>query len=99
MCIILIISASVITCVNQNLISRQSEFRRDKEETLNSKEQNSDSEFDGPLRRHEISQEDHPLSLGKASLWHQYFQVYLFNITMGSLEHLELNLRLMFIKM
>ncbi|KAH0970335.1 hypothetical protein GBA52_022491 [Prunus armeniaca] len=28
----------------------------------------------GPLKRHEISEEDHPLSLGKASVWHQYFQ-------------------------
>ncbi|XP_062148265.1 uncharacterized protein LOC133857146 [Alnus glutinosa] len=37
-------------------------------------EQHFDSDVDGPLRRHEISQEDHPLSLGKASVWHQYFQ-------------------------
>lgn len=35
--------------------------------------------MDGPLRRHEISQEDHPLSLGKASVWHQYFQVNVFS--------------------
>ncbi|XP_020224953.1 TBC domain-containing protein C1952.17c isoform X3 [Cajanus cajan] len=33
-----------------------------------------DSDVDGPLRRHEISHEDHPLSLGKSSLWSQYFQ-------------------------
>ncbi|KAK2645939.1 hypothetical protein Ddye_021134 [Dipteronia dyeriana] len=60
--------------LKEEFLSSPSEFRRDKEETLNSKEQNSDTEFDGSLRRHEISQEDHPLSLGKASLWHQYFQ-------------------------
>lgn len=28
----------------------------------------------GQLKRHEISQEDHPLSLGKSSAWNQYFQ-------------------------
>ncbi|KAL2338378.1 hypothetical protein Fmac_012824 [Flemingia macrophylla] len=33
-----------------------------------------DNDVDGPLRRHEISHEDHPLSLGKSSLWSQYFQ-------------------------
>ncbi|KAH7293954.1 hypothetical protein KP509_28G049700 [Ceratopteris richardii] len=27
----------------------------------------------GPLPRHDITQEDHPLSLGKSSIWHQYF--------------------------
>ncbi|KAL6223890.1 hypothetical protein ACLB2K_002747 [Fragaria x ananassa] len=34
----------------------------------------ADSAIDGPLKRREISPEDHPLSLGKASVWHQYFQ-------------------------
>lgn len=29
---------------------------------------------DGPLRRHDISHEDHPLSLGETSVWHQYFR-------------------------
>lgn len=33
---------------------------------------------DGPLRRHDISHEDHPLSLGETSVWHQYFRVSLF---------------------
>ncbi|KAH9800209.1 Rab-GAP TBC domain-containing protein [Citrus sinensis] len=41
---------------------------------------NADNDVDGPLRRQEISQEDHPLSSGKASVWHQYFQEAMRNI-------------------
>lgn len=41
---------------------------------MTSNKQHFDGDVDGPLRRLEISQEDHPLSLGKASVWHQYFQ-------------------------
>ncbi|XP_019106964.2 TBC domain-containing protein C1952.17c isoform X3 [Beta vulgaris subsp. vulgaris] len=29
---------------------------------------------DGPLRRHDVSDQDHPLSLGEASVWHKYFE-------------------------
>ncbi|KAG4977214.1 hypothetical protein JHK84_036915 [Glycine max] len=43
-------------------------------EELSSTRRHEDNDVDGPLRRHEISHEDHPLSLGKASLWSQYFQ-------------------------
>lgn len=32
--------------------------------------------LEGPLQRHEISHDDHPLSLGSKSVWHQFFQVY-----------------------
>lgn len=31
--------------------------------------------LEGPLQRHEISPDDHPLSLGSKSVWHQFFQV------------------------
>ncbi|KAL5547850.1 hypothetical protein UlMin_003081 [Ulmus minor] len=34
----------------------------------------SEVDGDGPLKRCGISPEDHPLSIGKASPWHQYFQ-------------------------
>ncbi|KAF3962784.1 hypothetical protein ACB098_01G308800 [Castanea mollissima] len=63
---------SPLPWTNGNLESRQSELTRRKDEAFSYKEQHVD--VDGPLRRHEISQEDHPLSLGKASAWHQYFQ-------------------------
>ncbi|KAK7330109.1 hypothetical protein VNO77_24295 [Canavalia gladiata] len=43
-------------------------------EEVSSAKQPEDNDVDGPLRRCEISHEDHPLSLGKASLWNQYFQ-------------------------
>ncbi|XP_054808017.1 uncharacterized protein LOC129310170 isoform X1 [Prosopis cineraria] len=36
--------------------------------------QQENSDVDGTLRRHEISQEDHPLSSCKASLWREYFR-------------------------
>ncbi|XP_024034372.1 TBC1 domain family member 13 isoform X2 [Citrus clementina] len=51
-----------------------SEITRIKDEVSNYNDQNADNDVDGPLRRQEISQEDHPLSSGKASVWHQYFQ-------------------------
>lgn len=31
--------------------------------------------LEGPLQRHEITHDDHPLSLGSKSVWHQFFQV------------------------
>jgi hypothetical protein len=37
--------------------------------------------LEGPLQRHEISHDDHPLSLGSKSVWHQFFQV-LYSITL-----------------
>ncbi|KAJ1443891.1 Rab-GTPase-TBC domain [Sesbania bispinosa] len=46
----------------------------DEDEHLNSAKLHEDNDVDGPLRRHEISQEDHPLSLGKENLWSQYFK-------------------------
>ncbi|XP_028760720.1 TBC1 domain family member 13 isoform X2 [Neltuma alba] len=36
--------------------------------------QQENSDIDGTLRRHEISEQDHPLSSCKASLWREYFQ-------------------------
>ncbi|KAK7840292.1 uncharacterized protein LOC111988170 isoform X2 [Quercus suber] len=65
---------SPLPWTNGNLESRQSELTRRKDEAFSYKEQHVDVDVDGPLRRHEISQEDHPLSLGKTSAWHQYFQ-------------------------
>lgn len=35
---------------------------------------------DGPLQRHKISPEDHPLSVGKSSAWSQFFQVSNVNV-------------------
>ncbi|XP_027917999.1 TBC domain-containing protein C1952.17c-like isoform X1 [Vigna unguiculata] len=45
-----------------------------KEYEESSTKRNEENDVDGPLRRHEISHEDHPLSLGAASPWSQYFQ-------------------------
>ncbi|XP_025615152.1 uncharacterized protein [Arachis hypogaea] len=47
---------------------------------LSSENQHKEGDSDGLLRRHEISQEDHPLSLGKASLWSRYFKEAMKNI-------------------
>ncbi|XP_057726414.1 uncharacterized protein LOC130941814 isoform X3 [Arachis stenosperma] len=47
---------------------------------LSSANQHKEGDSDGLLRRHEISQEDHPLSLGKASLWSRYFKEAMKNI-------------------
>ncbi|KAJ0031682.1 hypothetical protein Pint_13015 [Pistacia integerrima] len=60
--------------LKQELLLSPSQFTRIKDESLKSNEQSADNDGDGLLRRHEISQEDHPLSLGKASVWNQYFE-------------------------
>jgi hypothetical protein len=62
---------SLITLLNL----RQSEHIWKEPKDLSSTQQHEDNDADGPLRRHEISVEDHPLSLDKESLWRQYFQV------------------------
>ncbi|XVE54427.1 hypothetical protein DITRI_Ditri03aG0080500 [Diplodiscus trichospermus] len=61
--------------LKEELLLTPSELARVKGEALHSNEHNNaDSDPDGPLTRHEISHEDHPLSLGKTSVWHQYFE-------------------------
>ncbi|KAJ7978919.1 TBC1 domain family member protein [Quillaja saponaria] len=60
--------------LKEDLLLNPSEVTRKGNGTPSSTEKYGDSDLDGPLRRHEISEEDHPLSLGKASVWHEYFQ-------------------------
>ncbi|XP_021912116.1 TBC1 domain family member 13-like isoform X2 [Carica papaya] len=60
--------------LKEELLLSPSELKKNTEEELSSSKQNVDGDSDGLLRRHEISSEDHPLSLGKASVWNQYFQ-------------------------
>eukprot|EP00250_Pteridium_aquilinum_P019932 c24630_g1_i2 orf=61-1209(+) len=66
------------------LEKRRAEYAAFKEELLitpsevtRRKEDNgldiSQRECQGPLPRHDITQDDHPLSLGKTSIWHQFF--------------------------
>jgi hypothetical protein len=52
----------------------QSEVTRRKEEMEAMKAAELEA-LEGPLQRHEISHDDHPLSLGSKSVWHQFFQV------------------------
>ncbi|KAK2984111.1 hypothetical protein RJ640_018136 [Escallonia rubra] len=56
------------------LLLNPSEFSRRNGKGLSFNERYADSDVDGALERHDVSNEDHPLSLGKASVWHQYFQ-------------------------
>ncbi|XP_015901806.3 uncharacterized protein LOC107434828 isoform X2 [Ziziphus jujuba] len=63
--------------LKEELLLNPAEVTRRKDGAMSSGDNqpaDSDSDIDGPLKRHEISQEDHPLSLGKGSVWHQYFQ-------------------------
>ncbi|KAM7264347.1 hypothetical protein ACFE04_002030 [Oxalis oulophora] len=72
-----ILSSPKLPSSNLDLESRQSEIARVKTKPWKSSEKivtGDDDDDDGPLKRHEISPEDHPLSLGKASVWHQYFE-------------------------
>ena len=53
-------------------VASQSEISRRLEKA---KSYEHDETNRGPLSRSEISLEEHPLSLGKTSIWNQYFQV------------------------
>ncbi|KAG7026097.1 TBC1 domain family member 13, partial [Cucurbita argyrosperma subsp. argyrosperma] len=67
------------------LAKKRSQYKHFKEELLmnpseisrrleKAKSYEHDETNKGPLSRSEISQEEHPLSLGKTSIWNQYFQ-------------------------
>ncbi|XP_023006383.1 TBC1 domain family member 13-like [Cucurbita maxima] len=67
------------------LAKKRSQYKHFKEELLmnpseisrrleKAKSYEHDETNRGPLSRLEISQEEHPLSLGKTSIWNQYFQ-------------------------
>ncbi|KAK6941657.1 LOW QUALITY PROTEIN: Rab-GTPase-TBC domain [Dillenia turbinata] len=60
--------------LKEELLSTPTEVTRTKDKSSSSSELETSSGIDGQLERHEISQEDHPLSLGKASAWHQYYR-------------------------
>ncbi|GMH20547.1 hypothetical protein Nepgr_022388 [Nepenthes gracilis] len=59
--------------LKEELLLSPSEFSRKKEETRGSGK-NVDAHTAGPLRRHDVSTEDHPLSLGEASAWNRFFE-------------------------
>jgi len=67
------------TCLVIHLCSGQSEVTRRMEEMTVSKREKHDAEGTGVLPRAEIVRDEHPLSLGKTSVWNQYFQVTLVN--------------------
>ncbi|KAF2312920.1 hypothetical protein GH714_042432 [Hevea brasiliensis] len=60
--------------LKEELLSSPSELNRVNDDSLNSDELNAEGYVAGPLKRHGVSHEDHPLSVGKSSAWHQYFQ-------------------------
>ncbi|KAL8152574.1 hypothetical protein V2J09_010334 [Rumex salicifolius] len=53
-------------------LSRQTQFSGREEGSGSMKKDDKDS--GGPLMRHDVSSEDHPLSLGEASEWHKFFE-------------------------
>ncbi|XP_057485552.1 uncharacterized protein LOC130771874 isoform X1 [Actinidia eriantha] len=60
--------------LKEELLLSPSEFSRRNGEVSDTNKQCADSDVDGPLERHTVSDEDHPLKIGKASVWHQFFQ-------------------------
>ncbi|XP_062078063.1 TBC domain-containing protein C1952.17c-like [Humulus lupulus] len=61
--------------LKEELLLSPSEFTRIKGGDSSSPHgQPAEIDVDGPLKRHDISHEDHPLSLGKSSAWNQYFE-------------------------
>lgn len=60
-------------------MARQSEITRKLEKSVILDDEGTVIEDKGALPRSEIPQGEHPLSLGKTSIWNQFFQVqYLF---------------------
>ncbi|XP_052198655.1 TBC domain-containing protein C1952.17c-like isoform X2 [Diospyros lotus] len=61
--------------LKEELLLSPSEFSRRNEVARDADGQRDDSNVDdGPLERHDVSNEDHPLNISKASVWHQFFQ-------------------------
>ncbi|XP_012078791.1 TBC domain-containing protein C1952.17c isoform X2 [Jatropha curcas] len=60
--------------LKEELLLSPSELTKENDDALNSDGLNREGDVAGPLKRQGISHEDHPLSVGKASAWNQYFQ-------------------------
>nr|XP_027069770.1 TBC1 domain family member 13-like isoform X1 [Coffea arabica] len=60
--------------LKEEFLVSPSEFSRRKDEAAEGIDQQANAHAAEPLERQEISNEDHPLSLGKASVWHKYFE-------------------------
>ncbi|XP_065862794.1 uncharacterized protein [Euphorbia lathyris] len=58
----------------EDLLMNPSEITRRLEKSTGFENDDSDSENKGMLSRSEIPQGEHPLSLGKSSIWNQFFQ-------------------------
>lgn len=76
-----IVLLHLITCVIIHFCCGQSEVTRRMEEMTVSKREDHNAEGTGVLPRAEIVRDEHPLSLGKTSVWNQYFQVWKLIIT------------------
>lgn len=57
-------------------LASQSEVTREMEESTSSQNGDETREDKGLLSRSEIPVDEHPLSLGKTSVWNQFFQVF-----------------------
>ncbi|KAI8570762.1 hypothetical protein RHMOL_Rhmol01G0062000 [Rhododendron molle] len=60
--------------LKEDLLLSPSEFSRRNNDGPDLNEQCVDMGVEGPLERQKVSNEDHPLNNGKASVWHQFFQ-------------------------
>ncbi|EXB39154.1 TBC1 domain family member 13 [Morus notabilis] len=60
--------------LKEELLLSPSEVKRRKDGDLSPNDRTAEIDVAGLLKRHEISREDHPLSLGKSSAWNQYSQ-------------------------
>ncbi|XAR62559.1 hypothetical protein NMG60_11017365 [Bertholletia excelsa] len=58
----------------EDLLMNPSEIARRLEKSANLENEESKCETSGPLSRSEISHGEHPLSLGKSSIWNKFFQ-------------------------
>lgn len=57
------------------MVASQSEVTRRMAESVGAKSEELGAEGSGMLARSEITHGEHPLSLGKTSVWNQFFQV------------------------
>ncbi|KAI5680798.1 hypothetical protein M9H77_02025 [Catharanthus roseus] len=60
--------------LKEDFLLSPSEFSRRKDEVLVTNEKHADLDAEASFERHDVSNEDHPLCLGKTSAWQRYFE-------------------------
>ncbi|KAF2297508.1 hypothetical protein GH714_024743 [Hevea brasiliensis] len=78
---LLMVAIALKTVVRQHELKyKQLEPSRLNDDAQNFDELDDEGDVAGPLKRHGVSHEDRPLSVGKSSAWHRFFHIKPFSI-------------------